>query len=187
LRKEGYDSIVKNIKPGMHRRQLYALLPPMRKPQAEPPRMWDFVGSLQYTEHVETHELDDECHLMVSYQLKDGSEYLTPSSLLAQRRAKKGHSLTPDSIDICPPIVVKPDGIDKLLKQLGIEAPKFKTGPVPSMENPDDIVTAISRTRFMTRTDIDSEDKISFLRVTSAPTQDATAFGREPSGPVRRR
>ena len=53
LRKEGYDAILKNIKPGMHRRQLYALLPPARKPTAYPPRLGNPLNFMSYSAHRE--------------------------------------------------------------------------------------------------------------------------------------
>jgi hypothetical protein len=123
LRKEGYDEIARSIKPGMHRRQLYALLPPMRKPVADPPFAFpihSLPGPSVY-QHRERHELDEECHLIVHYQLKDEPEH-------TYRRAKKPAATTPESIDA-------------LLAAITLPSPS-----TPSKENPNDIIVHISRT-----------------------------------------
>jgi hypothetical protein len=179
LRKEGFDAILKNIKPGMYRRQLYALLPPMHKPTAYPPRVsyFHWKGSAPYSDHREEHPLDDECSLEVTYQLKNGKEYAEPRSERDKVFRTKGSSskrLTPDSIDellsaaACPPLPYND---------------RFRAGPLPSRENPDDIIVSVSETLIHTQ----PGDVMTFGTM-FYPTQDNLKFGRRipPTLPTKR-
>jgi len=153
LRKEGYEALLKTVKPGMYRRQLYAVLPPYKKPLAKPPLEGTVVALQLYWAHQEKHELDEECHLMVHYQLKTGREYPT------KRRVEKG---------------MWPSTIDELLSATALGSPT-NDRTVPSKENPDDIILSVSKVRL--------NDELAELMLpedTLHPTQEhGVKFGRE--------
>lgn len=169
LRKEGYDAIVRNIKPGMYRRQLYALLPPARTSEAQPPELLGIIGIALYTEHREKHDLDDECYLNVRYQLKNGKDYANPRYGKSVQIAPKG-KLPPGADSIDALLNPSPYEIDLLLDSSN----RFKPGVVPSRENPDDIITSISTTLLVN----DPVRTIDF-GTTVSPTQDSFRFGRD--------
>jgi hypothetical protein len=167
IRKEGYAALLKTVKPGMYRRQLYAVLPPCEKPMAKPPSVCGVAGVLMYFAHAETHKLDTECHLRVAYQLKNGDEYKTsktaPPRRSKARASKQAGSITPDSIDAL------------LFAEVSIETP-FVTGRTPSRENPDDIIMSISDVH------LESASEAISLEITISPTQEhGRKFGTGPS------
>ena len=74
LRQKSYEKLASMIQPGMTRRQLYALLPPMEVPRASPsgesigpPLNW-------YFRHKEEHGLDRDFMLDVEYKLASHRE-----------------------------------------------------------------------------------------------------------------
>jgi len=124
LRKKGYDRIVKSIRPGMTRQQLYALLPPARRPTASPP-LTNSPASQGCTQREDTHPLDDVCLLLVRYQLKNPAEYPPPPKSRPHTGKEEPASLEQ--------LMDTPEGYSRTW--------------VPSRENPGDIVTAISLTQ----------------------------------------
>lgn len=155
LRKEGYETLLKKVKPGMYRRQLYAVLPSYRKPIARPP----VVGGTPFMlpcppdryphwAHQELHKLDDECWLVVNYQLKDGNEYPAPPE------PRNGTSI---------------DGL--LTKAMSPSPPRM----THSRENPDDIIFSISNVCQKSKATEASDFQFS----THVPTQEqGILFGR---------
>ena len=153
LRKEGYEALLKAVKPGMYRRQLYAVLPPYKMPMARPPFPGAFAGLQLYYAHLEKHELDEECWLAVRYQIKNGKEYPEQEPVATGKR---------------------PATIDELLVATELLDPPLHR-KVPSRENPDDIILSISSVCPKDRpfSDFYSED-------TSNPTQEhGWKFGRK--------
>ncbi|QIF01160.1 hypothetical protein [Roseimicrobium sp. ORNL1] len=134
LRKEGYEALLKTVKAGMYRRQLYAVLPPCEKPKAQPPSFCGIGGVTMYWAHQETHKLDPECHLTVCYQLKNGGEY----------RRRNEWALRTTKPPATKPFALTPDTIDALLKAEAFVLTEFAEDEVPSKENPDDIIMSIS-------------------------------------------
>lgn len=123
-RQKGYGELAECIKPGMYRRQLYAVLPPMEKPLATPfpvavASMWT------YPFNKEKHRLDPEHFLEVTYYARNplGS---TPSK---PKRSSKVRS---------------PGTIDGLIED--VFGPPGKPGP--SKESPDDVIASISPVQF---------------------------------------
>ncbi len=137
LRKEGYEALLKTVKPGMYRRQLYAVLPPCRTPLAEPPSMKPLVHtedgwSTKTDAHMECHDLDDECFLVVYYQLRNGREYGFPQSAIdppPPKRDKGSVQITPDIAHVCGFLPMS-------------ESVPFRKGQPHSKENPDDIIVS---------------------------------------------
>lgn len=156
LRKEGYDMLVKTVKPGMYRRQLYAVLPPFKKPMAKPAQQWGVAGLLTYTPHQEVHELDEECRLVIDYQLKNGGEYKDP------REKNWGRD---------------PRTIDELMDMFA----SIAASRVPPKQNPDDIITSISEVLLKAEPSPPPN-----YGGTVSPTQEhGVLFGREPAaGPL---
>ncbi|WP_147263194.1 hypothetical protein [Roseimicrobium gellanilyticum] len=164
LRKEGYDALLKTVKPGMYRRQLYAVLPPHKKPTAQPPSVCAFAGVLMYWAHHERHELDPECHLEVSYQLKNGNEY--------KRRKRSMHG-TPVNLSSMHPITL--DTIGKLLMEASAQT-QFADGETNSKENPDDIILSVSKVHLKD----EHPAEFGIPAYTIHPTQEhGVKFGRE--------
>lgn len=157
LRKEGYEAILNTVKPGMYRRQLYAVLPPYKKPMARPPMLIDTKGF--FLAHNERHMLDPECYFLIHYQPKDGNEYRKhkwnePRSDI--RSANK-------SIDgLLTEAIRKARGGDGSWAKFEFTRPE-----VLSEENPDDIILAISQVHLTT----ESEEPF-WIEITRAPTQE---------------
>lgn len=150
LRKEGYEILLQTVKPGMYRRQLYAVLPPYKKPAARPPFPGSVYGLQFFSAHQEKHALDEECHLVVHYQLKNRGEY--PS----EGRLVKGKLPT----------------IDELLYSTSAVYPVIDW-IVPSKENPNDIILSVSGVCL-------KDDSQIFWEETLDPTQEhGVKFGRE--------
>lgn len=153
LRKEGYEALLKTVKPGMYRRQLYAVLPPYKKPMARPPVIGGRIfmlpsipGREGYLAHQEKHELDEECWVIVNYQLRDGKEYPPPP---------QSKSLSLDSL---------------------ISKPKRTPLVMRSKENPDDIIYSVSAVCLKSS----HAETSSLAFSTFLPTQEnAILFGRK--------
>ena len=80
-RKNAYERLLSLIEPGMHRRQLYALLPPRRTPIAYPNRAFSGNSTLSVPvviSSMEVHELDREFSLFVQYRFANPGEYPNP-------------------------------------------------------------------------------------------------------------
>lgn len=128
--------LVKTIKPGMYRRQLYAVLPPYITPIAKPPTIHsvfytDSGATYVFMPHQETHEMDEECMIIVQYQLRSGAEYL-----------KRGASLDP--LDLrARPTKWSDVGSDGVLNYPSGISP-YRESEMPSKENPDDIIVSLS-------------------------------------------
>lgn len=166
LRKEGYEALLKTVKPGMYRRQLYAVLPPCEKPKAKPPSLFGVAGVGLYWAHREKHQLDPECYLEVCYQLKKGDEY----------QKRKTPSLRGPKVSSRKPVALNPDSIDGLLSAQALVTQDFVEGEVPSKENPGDIIMSISGVHLASN----PERKI-FLELTPNPTQEnGFIFGSKP-------
>jgi hypothetical protein len=134
VRKEGYAALLKTVKPGMYRRQLYAVLPPQETPLSVPPLLMAvaYTGSTAsplFRPHMECHHLDEECYLIVFYQLKKGAEYG-----LRDITSRKALSSALDSTDTTP------DSSSEWIP--------FRKGQPPSKENPDDIILSVSGIHF---------------------------------------
>jgi hypothetical protein len=165
LRKEGYDALLKTVKPGMYRRQLYAVLPPCEKPKAQPPRVCGVAGILMYWAHQERHQMDPDCYLDVHYQLKNGNEY---------RKLKAAPTPRTTKASTRKPVPLTPDSIDALLTAEARELTDFVEDEVPSKENPDDIIISISGVHLVSQA-----PKQLHLGITVSPTQEqGFIFGR---------
>jgi hypothetical protein len=161
IRKEGYNALLKTVKPGMYRRQLYAVLPPHGKPVARPPDLFAFVSVPVYGAHQETHVLDDECYVTVHYQLKDGKEYTRPT------RGTRGPTRSGTKANT----PITPDSIDQLLE----EATLLARHEMPSRENADDIIISVSEVHISTA----SPRIVEMPTMTGFPTQEhGVKFGR---------
>jgi hypothetical protein len=126
-RQKDYDELAECIKPGMYRRQLYAVLPPMEKPVATPVRV--AVDSIwTHPLEKEKHRLDPEHLLEVTYYAKNP---LGRTSSPPKRSSK----------------VRIPDTIDGFLEDAF--SPPGKPGP--SKESPDDVIAWISPVQFKRR------------------------------------
>lgn len=141
LRKEGYEALLKTVKPGMYRRQLYAVLPPFRAPLAKPPTMLPLVltedgKSTKTDAHMECHELDDELFLAVYYQLKNAREYGFTQSVIDPMPPTRRTGERTGSIFITPDVVTC-----AILRPTHEWFPFRGHRPV-SKENPDDIIVA---------------------------------------------
>lgn len=153
LRKEGYEALLKTVKPGMYRRQLYAVLPPCEKPMALSPQFSGRLFSAPiFNEHMEWHRLDEECLLQVRYQLKDQRDYPSRTGSFPKTRALDPRSTVN-------------------------EGPKIPEGKrVPSKENPDDILTSISSVQLST-----GAQDFPVITVTTSPWQETgNIYGRKP-------
>jgi hypothetical protein len=74
-RRHAYQRIIRDLEPGMTRRQLYALCPPRRTPTAHPPTLFGFGGGALHSLHTEDHPLDHDFSLFVIYRLANPREY----------------------------------------------------------------------------------------------------------------
>ncbi len=153
LRKEGYEVLLKTVKPGMYRRQLYAVLPPCEKPKALSPQFSGrFFSAPFFNEHMEWHRLDEECLLLVKYQLKNQREYPSRTGSFPKTQAPDHRSTVN-------------------------EGPRILEGKrVPSKENLDDIITSISPVQLSTGT-----PNFPVMSFTTSPWQEAgNVHGRKP-------
>jgi hypothetical protein len=116
-RRQAYKRLLSFIEPGMTRRQLYALLPPCRTPEAKPPAFWGTVGITQYTSHAEKHPLDRNFFLHVQYRLANLKEYPLPAFAPGRRHNPSINALLFGKVDSIGP---------------------FGSKYVASRENPDD-------------------------------------------------
>ncbi|WP_038166216.1 hypothetical protein [Verrucomicrobium sp. BvORR106] len=123
-RQKGYGELAECIKPGMYRRQLYAVLPPMEKPVATPVAVAAY-SIWTYPFEKETHRLDPEHFLEVTYYVRNP---LGRTSSKPKRSSK----------------VPSPDTIDGFIEDAF--GPPSKPGP--SKESPDDVIASISPVQF---------------------------------------
>lgn len=126
-RQKGYGELAECIKPGMYRRQLYAVLPPMEKPVTVP-ILTALASVWTHPFEKEKHRLDPEHFLEVTYYARNP---LGRTSSPSKRSSK----------------VRTPDTIDGLLEDAF--GPSSKPGP--SKESPDDVIASISRVQFERR------------------------------------
>ncbi len=68
------------IHQGMTRRQVYAVLPPYRRPVAVPPQLTGCIGVEFYSYHREVHRIDAHRYVEILYRLANRTEY--PVSIL---------------------------------------------------------------------------------------------------------
>lgn len=159
LRKEGYEALLRTVKPGMYRRQLYAVLPPHETPLSVPPLLMAvaYTGSTAsplFRPHMECHFMDEECYAVVFYQLENGSEY-------GLRDIAPRHGTMPDSIDFAP---------SKLSDWI-----PFGKGKSPSKENPDDIVLDVSPVHLTRK----APDRLQIPATASPLQEEGKLFGRK--------
>ena len=88
-RRQAYERILKNIQPGMTRRQLYALLPPQRTPEVETQPGFPSPGT-QF--HREWYPLDRDFCVMADYHLANSRDYVFYNNAFLKRNcsARKG-------------------------------------------------------------------------------------------------
>ena len=63
------------IHQGMTRRQVYAVLPPYRRPVAVPPHLTRCMGVAFFSSHREVHRIDAHRYVEILYRLADHTEY----------------------------------------------------------------------------------------------------------------
>lgn len=130
-RERAYRHLASLVKPGMLRRQLYALLPPKDTPLATPPGIESIIGVAIFSTHRERHLLDSDFCLEVYYRIDNPKEYGI------ELRRGKPKALPPST---------QPNSIDALLASppTNIEGVEWSHGKtVPSCQNPNDVIVAV--------------------------------------------
>jgi len=132
-RREAYDRLRNNIRSGMTRRQLYALLPPRRTPEILPP----LVDCGKCWFYKEMYSLDRDFSLEVEYHLANASDFIA--------RDDPGFSNFLQYIDQSWKRTHLPIGDKPRMDPLKIGLPQFDHPKLPrSRENLDDEITAIT-------------------------------------------
>lgn len=130
-RERAYRRLVGFVKPGMLRRQLYALLPPKDTPMATPPGIEHIIGMAIFSTHRERHLLDSDFCLEVYYQIDNPKEYgieLRKSKQKALQPSNQPNSI--DALLASPPTIID-----------GVEWSHGKK--VPSRQNPNDVIVDV--------------------------------------------
>ncbi len=135
-----FSEIVEGIPMGITRRQLYAMLPPAQTPIARPPVMVSMAGVPFFSEHEEMHPLAEGLCVDVFYQLATRKDFETYASK-RERHPRKSNGQTVGQSSSGGQL--SSQMIDELL--VGEAFPIAFT--VRSLENPNDIVTAIGPVR----------------------------------------
>jgi hypothetical protein len=147
-RQKHYEQLLARVKPGMTRRQLYAILPPIGVPIATPPQCSAIIGFAHFTPLMETHLLDADFSLRTQFRVAKVSEYPSAWPTSMDAFLARGTSTMPSRQNPRDELLARPSlagpgiktvvnlGGDGSLESLVVDPrqlklPKRRTAPVP--------------------------------------------------------